>query len=45
MVILPNDHVYISGVIPKTNLKKNYLPDMLTFIFFIGRATFGRYCL
>ena len=45
MVILPNDHVYISGVIPKTNLLENYLPEMLTFSFSIGWATFGRFCL
>ena len=45
MVILPNDHVYQRGVIPKTNLLKNYLPDMLTFSFSIGWATFGSFCL
>ena len=45
MVILPNDHVYISGVIPKTNLLENYLPEMLTFSFSIRWATFGGFCL
>ena len=45
MVILPNDHVYISGVIPKTNLLENYLPEMLTFSFSIRWATFVRFCL